>query len=106
MNIWTLDKDISIKHLLLLLTHQFGDNAFELESISENEKSIRVNKRGDSTLSVYIFTYGQKENHYGVHLEYPDLIETNLSNTLDVYDNINYVSLCGLLQVHLDVNPM
>lgn len=53
-----------------------------------------------------VYTYAQNEEHYGVHLEYPDLLETSINNTLDIYDNINYESLCDLVQAHLDINPI
>ena len=101
-NIWALNKDDSIKHLLLLLAQTFGQDAFTLIPASEDEKAVRLIKTGDHDLSVYIYTYGQIEEHYGVHLEYPDIQETSLSSTLDIYDNVSYETLCGLVESHLN----
>ncbi len=104
MNIWALKKDIVIKHLLLLLVQSFGEDAFELIVEKEVDKAVRLIKQGDNSLSVYIYSYGQNPDCYGVHLEYPDLKETSLNNTLDIYDNVDYMTLCDLLQTHLDAN--
>lgn len=103
MNIWALDKDVSIKHLLLMLQRTFGEDSLELVITQEVDKAIRLYKRGDSTLSVYIYTYAQEPEYYGIHLEYPDLKETSSNNTLDIYDNVDYDNLCNLLQAHLDI---
>ena len=105
MNIWALAKDVSIKYLLLLLTEYFGDNVFEVIIAEQDDRAVRLRKLDDSTLSVYIYTYGQQQDYYGVHLEYPDLLETSLNNTLDIYDNVDFEKLCYLLQTHLDLNP-
>jgi hypothetical protein len=106
INIWALQKDVTIKHLLLLLNQNFGKDVFNIHIEHENEKAIRFSKADDNTLSVYVFTYGQETERYGVHLEYPDLKETSVNNTLDVYDNVNYQMLCELVQSHLDINPI
>jgi len=106
MNIWALKKDVTIKHLLLLLDQSFGENALNIVIEKDDFKAVRFSKTGDSTLSVYVYTYAQNEEHYGVHLEYPDLLETSINNTLDIYDNVNYESLCDLVQAHLDINPI
>lgn len=101
-NIWALKKDESIKYLLLLLAQSFGETAFRLIEMDDDNKAIRLFKPNDNTLSIYIFTYGQSPEHYGVHLEYPDIQETSLNNTLDIYDNVDYDSLCNLIESHLD----
>jgi len=106
MNIWALDKDFRIKHLLILLQHNFGDNSFEVISEIQEKQAVRLIKINDNSLSVYIYTYGQNDDHYGVHLEYPNFSETNYSDTLDIYDNVNYETLCGLVQMHLDLGEV
>ena len=101
-NIWSLQKDIRIKHLLLLLVQTFGENALHFRVVDEDNQAVRLLKPGDGTLSIYIYTYGQEVDNYGVHLEYPDLRETSLNNTLDIYDNVSYETLCRLIETHLD----
>jgi len=103
MNIWALNKDVTIKHLLLLLRKSFGDDVFDVILEHEDDKALRLVKQGDASLSVYVYTYGQDVNFYGVHLEYRDLIETSVTNTLDIYDNVDYSILCRLVQGHLDI---
>lgn len=101
-NIFTLQKDVRVKHLLLLLAQTFGENALHFTPSEEDSQAIRLLKPGDNTLSIYVYTYGQDNDNYGVHLEYPDLKETSLNNTLDIYENVSYEALCRLIESHLD----
>ncbi|MDX1811707.1 MAG: hypothetical protein R3240_07165 [Gammaproteobacteria bacterium] len=104
MNYWAIDKDFRIKHLLILLSQSLGEKSFSIaNNPDENMESVRIINPNDDTLSAYVYTYGQEEECYGVHLEYPDLQETSLNNTLDIYDNVNFASLCELIQTHLNI---
>lgn len=104
MNIWALDKDISIKHLLLMLSEEYGQGTLDmLETDDDNYRAVRIANLKDSEASLYVFTYGQDEGHYGVHIEYPDLVETAYNNTLEIYDNLSFDMLEDLIQSHLGI---
>ena len=100
MNIWALDKDISIKHLLLLLTQEVGIEAIKLLDVETlHHKSIRIGTK-DSEATAYLYSYGQTEQHYGLHLEYPYNKESNISEIEDMYEDLCYVKLLEMLKVH------
>lgn len=104
MNIWALDKDISIKHLLLLVEN--GKPSLKYKLITDDTldcKAVRLTSN-DESVSVYIYTYGQDHQRYGVHLEYPDVANRNTGTSpLDPlgeeYDNLSFAQLLSILQV-------
>ncbi len=103
-NIWALKKDISIKHLLLLLVERLGQDAFEIADPAQSDaRAISVNKPGEFGLSAYLYTYGQDEERYGVHLEYPASEDANLSDTEAIYENLSFDRLADTLATHLDI---
>lgn len=104
MNIWSLNKDNTIKHLLLLLENEVGEGAFDIISNTEDDlRAVRLINPADACMSIYVYTYGQEEDHYGVHIEYPDLTETNSSDTLEIYDNLNFDVLIEILTNDLGI---
>ncbi len=102
MNIWALDKDISIKHLLLLLTQDIAADGITLiDPENLHHKAVRIgNNRNAAT--AYLYTYGQAEGKYGLHLEYPHHEESNISELEDMYEELNYESLLEILKVHFN----
>lgn len=102
MNIWALDKDLSIKHLLLLLTESLGPEGFCIsDEAALNAMSVRVHSAGEVKMSAYIYTYGQDAERYGVHLEYPSPTDMTSRDTIEMQENIEFDQLLALLQVHL-----
>lgn len=102
MNIWALDKDLRIKHLLLLLSEQLGSQCFEIsEAATLDPMAIRICKPDEKDMSAYLYTYGQDDERYGVHLEYPLLLETATSKTIEMQEDLNFEQLVAVLQVHL-----
>ncbi len=102
MNIWALDKDLSIKHLLLLLSECLGKQSFCISTDSIlDTMAIRIYKPGEAEMSAYLYTYGQDEERYGVHLEYPLLVETVASKTIEMQEDLDLEQLVAVLQVHL-----
>lgn len=100
MNIWSLDKDISIKHLLLLLTQDIGqESIILLDKEQLHHKSIRICTKG-SDATAYLYCYGQAEERYGLHLEYPYNKESNISELEDMYEDLRYENLLEMLKVH------
>jgi hypothetical protein len=102
MNIWALDKDNSIKHLLLLLEQDAGDDAFILCDAEQlHPKSIRLGTH-ESPATAYLYTYGQSPDQYGLHLEYPYNKELNSSEQEEMYEDLSYDAVLEILTVHFD----
>jgi hypothetical protein len=103
MNIWALDKHVAIKHLLLLLEQRFTEGSFEIGDLAElPATAIRLRSPDEPALSIYIYTHGQDEEHYGIHLEYPRLSETPVSDTVEMLENVSFERLVEFLAMHLN----
>ncbi|WP_455222608.1 hypothetical protein [Kaarinaea lacus] len=104
MNIWALKKDTSIKHLLLMLSQEFGTGSFEIiDNPSDDNRAIRLTNLLATGAQLYVFTYGQEQGCYGVHIEYPNLNETNYSDTLEILENISFDSLVSIITTNLEI---
>jgi hypothetical protein len=104
MNIWALDKDVSIKVLLLLLGDKVCTDKLMLSSRQVlDSRAVRLEKTGDPLISAYLYTYGQDEGKCGVHLEFPVNEESDISSSLDVYENVGIDALADMLRVHFDL---
>ncbi len=105
MNIWAIDKDVSIKHVLLLLYNHLGENAFTLDQEHKAEaRAIYLNHPEEPGVRAYLYTIGQEPERYGLHLEYPDsVIDANL---IDAYENLKLVPLLNILAVHFDISEI
>jgi hypothetical protein len=102
MNIWALDKDLRIKHLLLLLSDRLGAQGFAISTKPQlDAMSVRIFKPGEADLSAYLYTHGQDEERYGVHLEYPVIAEISLSKSIEMQEGLDFEQLVDVLQVHL-----
>ena len=78
INIWRLDKDPVIKTMLLMLAQKTGPNGFFIiEPEKLDNRAVRIASGcSPEQLSAYIYTYAQREQHFGLDLEFPYLIET------------------------------
>jgi hypothetical protein len=104
MNIWALKKDISIKHLLLMLCEIFQQGSYEIiVSPLDDERAIRLTNPPATEAQLYIFTYGQEEGFYGVHIEYPNLQETNYNDTIEIRENVSLSSLVSIITTNLEI---
>lgn len=102
MNIWSLKKDISIKNLLLLLENQgFWNKIRVINRSKEDFRSIRLSSQNSSATELYIYCYGQEEDHYGVHIEFPDINENNYGDTLEIYENMSLEQVVNLIHINL-----
>lgn len=105
MNIWAIDKDVSIKHVLLLLHNHLGEGAFALDhGSSVDAKAIYLTHPEDPGFRAYLFTNGQDAERYGLHLEYPESVVN--SNLIDAYENLKLIPLLNILAVHFDVSEL
>ena len=104
MNIWAANKDIRIKHLLLMLNEIFKPGSLEIILREEDDlRAVRLKNPRIPDTQIYIFTYGQEEELYGVHLEFPNLVETRYNDTLEIYENISFDALVNILRTNLEV---
>lgn len=102
MNIWSADKDSSIKHVLLLLESRFGSSGYEIDFQTKTDsKAIYLNHRDAKGMKAYLYTLTQKPEHYGVQLEFP---ATDSANPFfETYENLTFDALANILSVHLDL---
>ena len=102
MSIWALDKGNHVKQALILIEHHLGRDAFLLDqTLPLNPDGVYLNHPAEPGVRAYLFTQGQAENRYGLHLEYPPAQINN--NLIDAYDNLTLRSLLNILAVHFDV---
>lgn len=105
VNIWSMNKDQSIKHLLLLLTEQLGIDAFHIdERLATDAKAVYIRHRRESDLKAYLYTVGQTNDRYGVHLEYP--YSSDAEWIYEATENIPLTTLVDILAAHLDVDEI
>lgn len=103
-NIWALEKDISIKHLLLMLTHTFGAGILEVMSpVEGHPQSISITSSADQSLYAYIYTYGQATEHYGIHLEFPSSVDSLRYDTTEIIENLTFERMVEILAVHFNI---
>lgn len=104
-NIWSMDKDQNIKHLLLLLVEQLGQNNFVIDGQSETDtRAVYVGHRQDPHLRAYLYTVGQEQERYGVHLEYPQSPDSQW--IFEAIENLSLRSLVEVLAAHLDIDTI
>ncbi|WP_020157414.1 MULTISPECIES: hypothetical protein [Methylobacter] len=107
-NIWSLNKDPAIKAILIMLQHEVGPNGFMLldESLL-NEKAVRIiyppTRR---ELSAYVYSYAQRENHYGLDLEFPYLIETRADDQSIRLNDLTAEEVLKKMIDHLGIRPV
>ena len=104
LNIWSCEKSDSIKLLLLLLKEKVDFNDIYISENSHLDyRSVRIHSKADYLVSVYIYTYGQVKNNYGIHLEFPLSDETDISSSMDMYEGVSFECLVDLVRSHLDL---
>ena len=97
MNIWALRKDARIKQALLLLSERLS--GFRIDDDDPNEQAVRLTATDDSC-SVYLYTYGQNEGRYGIHLEYPTLPDLPGGRPMEMQEDLDFEQLADLVGAH------
>jgi hypothetical protein len=104
MNIWALEKDVSVKHLLLMLTGHFGEGGFEIVASADDDlRAVRLINPERPEIQLYVFTYGQATERYGVHIEYPDRQDVNYRDTVEIYEDLSFDDLVNIIMINLEV---
>lgn len=103
-NVWSLPKSESIKLLLLVLQQQLGHDSFCIESEEDNGVfAIMLVKPDQPDVRCYVYSHGQRENHYGIHLEYPRFAENKYIETLQAYENLSMTQIVDTVAIHFEV---
>ncbi|MBL8437212.1 MAG: hypothetical protein JNM61_03335 [Zoogloeaceae bacterium] len=72
MNPWALVKDRGIKRVLIQLQDRLGPDAVMLsQRRADVPEAVTLCSPSVPGLGAFLFTYGQAEGRYGVHLAYP-----------------------------------
>ena len=104
-NLWNLEKDPAIKAVLILLQHEVGPNQFMLlDQEKLNEKAVRViSGKSANEPSAYIYNYAQRENRYGLDLEFPFLIETHADDQTIRLNDLSMEEVVEKVKEHLEL---
>jgi len=97
MNVWAIDKALPLKLLLLELVHRYGENTLALNNQEQHFQAIDLCTVNDSSLSAYIYTFGQNTGRYGIDLRYP--ISTN--NIVGENENLTLDQTIEIISIHL-----
>ncbi len=102
LNVWSLAKDQSIKHVLLRLQSHLGESEFIIEPCDTlHACAVFLQHRYEPEYRVYLYTLGQHTNRYAIHLEYPEAMTS--VKLIDAYENLTLRSLVDILAVHFDI---
>ena len=100
LDVWTLEKSLDLKQVLLLLQTQLGSDSFQADLCTAcSDEAIWLNGACAPYARAYLYTLGQDKARYGVHLEYPQ----EIAPLYDVFENLRLSSLTEILAVHFDV---
>lgn len=97
MNVWAIDKDIPLKLLLLELVHRYGENTLALNTKEQHFQAVELCTLNDSSLSTYIFTFGQSPERYGIDLKYP----ISAHNIIGENENLTLEQIIEIISIHL-----
>jgi hypothetical protein len=101
-NVWALNKDESLKLLLLLLQDQVPPESWVLDEASARDsKSVWVHAAADPALRAYIATHGEAQGRYSVHLEYPSTDGPRFPGNIYIKGDIDVDQAIRLLREHL-----
>jgi len=104
-NIWRLDKDPLIKAVLLMLAEKAGSDSFIIiEPDKLDNRAVRIASGcNPELLSAYIYTYAQREQHLGLDLEFPYLIETRADDQTIRLNDLDANQVFARVSEHLEI---
>ena len=105
--VWGLQKDETIKHLLILLFDHFGEGGLVANGDERcHERAISLRHKYDQSVRVYVYTYGHADGRYGVHVEYP-LASPPIPLDYPVsYENVSFEHLAEIIELNLNLIPV
>lgn len=99
MNVWTIDKTLTIKHFLFELVHSYGENRFSFNEDIDQQQAIEIYLNDCPELAAYIYTFAQAHERYGVDLKYP----LTVNNIIGENENLNLDQLISIITTHFDL---
>jgi hypothetical protein len=100
MNVWAIDKDLSIKLFLLELIHRFGENTFLLNEEVVHPQAVEIFMAEEPGLRAYIFSFCQQAEHYGIDLFFP----LEQSEIVGESEELNLDEVISIVQTHFDLS--
>lgn len=101
-NIWSLDKHQNLKHVLLLLQQQLGEQSFVIQpDEAVHNETVYLTHPQAPGMRALLYTLGQREDRYGITLEYPEQPPGGVE--IQTIENLMLASLVEILAVHFDV---
>jgi hypothetical protein len=97
LNVWAMQKDMSLKVLLIEWQHRYGAESLRLNLCEQNFQAVEIIALEHPKLSAYIYTFAQLPQHYGIDLKYP----IAMHNIIGENENQNLEQIIAILQSHL-----
>ncbi len=97
MNVWAIDKDLPLKVLLLELVHRYGENTLALNAQEQHQQAIDLRLAECNGSSVYIYTFAQRPDRYGIDLRYP----ISAHNSVGEHENLSIDQVLEVIAIHL-----
>lgn len=104
MNVWSLDKHKSLRLLLLKLDKQLGFKKISFARDEDDDyQTVMLVKPDQPDVRAYIYTYGQPDKYYGIHLEFPWFIENEFNDSILVFESLTLKQVINSIATHFDV---
>jgi hypothetical protein len=106
MNIWALPKVTELRLLLLTLDQRIDIARLSFlddEVADPNHQELNITDSSHDGLSAYLYTYGQPEGCYGLHLHYPIQL-TGLSSPYNPLEALSLEKTVELLCMHFELS--
>ena len=99
MNVWAINKALSIKLFLLELAHRYGPDTFSLSEHPDQFQAVEVYLCDQPELSAYVYTFAQSSEKYAIDLKFP-LPEHNI---IGKNENLDLEQVFTLFSIHFDM---
>lgn len=102
-NPWALAKDRDLRATLIKLQQRLGLGAFQLsQRRCEHEGAIVLCKPDQPEVLAWLYTFGQDEGRFGLHLEYPQFKDAP-PVAADIHEDLTLDRVADLLRIHFDI---
>lgn len=105
MNVWSINKHSEIKLLLITLQTEIGLEKFCIDDeVESGFSAVTLVKPGQADVRAYIYVFGQPIGKYGIHLEYPRLVEQNNYDSTLIYEELSLNLVIESLVAHFEID--
>ena len=102
-NLWALRKDKPLRLALLKLQQCLGPDAFSISRRRcDHPGAVVLCKPEQPEVIAYLYTFGQEEGRFGLHLEYPQFAG-QAPAAADIHEELALARVADLLRIHLDL---